>query len=196
MLVHIGQPEIASRVQNAWLKTLEEGIHTYDIFKEGVSMERRGTAGFADAVIERLGQAPSLLKPVKFTNALSTLVNRPALRPVAKKELAGVDVFLQASGISPDDLAKTVSRASEHLFLQLQMITNRGTKVWPGGFPETFCTDHWRCRFKPNDGVIGFPYQQVVKLLQQLNVASLDILKTENLYYFDGQPGYTAAQGQ
>jgi isocitrate dehydrogenase len=196
MLVHIGQPEIASRIQNAWLKTLEEGIHTYDIFKEGVSVERRGTAGFADAVIERLGQGPSLLKPVEFTNALSTFVNHPVSRPAVNKELAGVDVFLQASGISPDDLAKSVLRASEHLLLQLQMITNRGTKVWPDGFPETFCTDHWRCRFKPNDSVIGFPYQQVVKLLQQLNVANLEILKTENLYYFDGQPGYTAAQGQ
>jgi len=36
MLVHIGQAEIAARVHNAWLRTLEEGIHTYDIFQEGV----------------------------------------------------------------------------------------------------------------------------------------------------------------
>lgn len=27
------------------------------------------------------------------------------------------------------------------------MIFNRGTKVWPRGMPETFKTDHWRCRF-------------------------------------------------
>ena len=32
MLNHIGQNEVASKVQNAWLKTLEDGIHTYDIY--------------------------------------------------------------------------------------------------------------------------------------------------------------------
>ncbi len=28
MLVHIGQPEIATRIHNGWLKTIEDGIHT------------------------------------------------------------------------------------------------------------------------------------------------------------------------
>jgi hypothetical protein len=31
--------------------------------------------------------------------------------------------------------------------LRLKLVTNRGVKVWPEGFPETFCTDHWRSRF-------------------------------------------------
>ena len=35
MLVHIGQIDIAERVQNAWLRTIEDGVHTYDIFVEG-----------------------------------------------------------------------------------------------------------------------------------------------------------------
>src|ERR1700687_5968256 len=37
MLVHINQPDVASLVHNAWLRTLEDGVHTYDIFTEGVS---------------------------------------------------------------------------------------------------------------------------------------------------------------
>ena len=37
MLVHIGQPEVAERVHNAWLRTIEDGIHTYDIYADGVS---------------------------------------------------------------------------------------------------------------------------------------------------------------
>ncbi len=40
MLVHLGQIEAADRVHNAWLKTLEDGVHTYDIYKEGVSKEK------------------------------------------------------------------------------------------------------------------------------------------------------------
>ena len=68
MLVHIGQPEIAERVHNAWLKTMEDGIHTYDIFEEGVSKQKVGTKEFAQAVVERLGQKPETLKAVKYAS--------------------------------------------------------------------------------------------------------------------------------
>src|SRR5580693_929753 len=34
MLVHIGQIDVAEQVQNAWLRTMEDGVHTYDIFVE------------------------------------------------------------------------------------------------------------------------------------------------------------------
>src|SRR4030081_2005725 len=62
MLVHIQQPEVATRVHNAWLRTIEDGIHTYDIFVEGVSKQKVGTKEFADAVVARLGQQPRVLK--------------------------------------------------------------------------------------------------------------------------------------
>ena len=58
MLLHIGQTDVAERAQNAWLKTLEDGIHTYDMFKEGVSTEKVGTREFAEAVVSRIGQKP------------------------------------------------------------------------------------------------------------------------------------------
>ena len=61
MLVHIGQKDIAEKVHNAWLKTLEDGVHTYDIYDEQVSKQKVGTRAFADAVIERLGQQPGRL---------------------------------------------------------------------------------------------------------------------------------------
>src|SRR6184192_2048146 len=62
MLVHINQPEAAARVHNAWLRTIEDGVHTYDVFTEGVSSVKAGTKEFAAAVIERLGQKPNTLK--------------------------------------------------------------------------------------------------------------------------------------
>ena len=58
MLVHVGQPETAETIENAWLTTLEDGIHTADIYREGLSRQRVGTDGFTDAVIERLGETP------------------------------------------------------------------------------------------------------------------------------------------
>ena len=40
MLVHIDQTDVAERVHNAWLRTIEDGIHTYDIYTEGTASKR------------------------------------------------------------------------------------------------------------------------------------------------------------
>jgi hypothetical protein len=66
MLNHIGETQVAEKVQNAWLKTLEDGIHTYDIYKDGVSKQKVGTKEFADAVIANLGAKPQLLQQVAY----------------------------------------------------------------------------------------------------------------------------------
>jgi len=75
------------------------------------------------------------------------------------------------------------------------MITNRGIKVWPEGFPETFCTDHWRCRFKLTDGGT-MTKQEIIQLLTNTEALHLDAIKTENLYAFDGVAAYSLGQGQ
>src|SRR5207302_11367549 len=67
MLVHIGQIDIAERIHNAWLRTMEDGVHTYDIFKEGTSKLKVGTKEFADAVAAHLGQLPHTLKAVHYS---------------------------------------------------------------------------------------------------------------------------------
>ncbi|HEU4470189.1 MAG TPA: NADP-dependent isocitrate dehydrogenase [Flavisolibacter sp.] len=192
MLVHIGQKDVAESIQNAWLRTLEEGSHTYDIFKEGVSKEKLGTSAFADAVISRLGQKPTTLKPVDYSKSAAQFDIKVTPQSPAKKLLTGVDVFLQAANTSPDALAARLLNTNTNE-LSLSMITNRGTKVWPNGFPETFCTDHWRCRFKSGQDL---NYQHVLNLMERIHSEGLEIIKTENLYLFDGEPGFTAAQGQ
>ena len=77
--------------------------------------------------------------------------------------------------------------------IKLQVITNRGVKVWPQGLPETFCTDHWRCRFVSPTGTTDFA--EVLALQTRLHDAGFDVVKTENLYTFDGEPGYAAVHG-
>src|SRR3954447_19867244 len=69
MLVHIGQPDVAELIHNAWLRTLEDGVHTYDIFKEQVSKQKVGTKEFAEAVVARLGKKPEKLKPASYSRA-------------------------------------------------------------------------------------------------------------------------------
>jgi isocitrate dehydrogenase len=194
LLLHIEQYEAAARIQNAWLKTMEDGIHTADIFREGKSKTLVGTRAFTDAVISRLGQQPTSLHPVQFQQGLSHIQTSYVAAAPAKKALVGVDIFLHYTNRNAEELAAHLQK-SKPPQLSLQLITNRGTKVWPGGFPETFCTDHWRCRFTSPD-TYALQYQDVLDLMKQVTEQGLEIIKTENLYTFDGVPGFTAAQGQ
>nr|NNM89775.1 NADP-dependent isocitrate dehydrogenase [Bacilli bacterium] len=193
MLVHIGQADVASRVHNAWLRTLEEGVHTNDVFEEGISKKRVGTKEFADEVIARLGKEPEHLAPVHYHHVPTVAhYELPATKP-ADKQLVGVDVFIHWKNGKPDDLGETLSQVVVDA-LRLQVITNRGIKVWPSGLDETFCTDHWRCRFQASEGQSLSPLQ-VVELLQKAVQAGFDVIKTENLYTFDGVPGFSAVHG-
>lgn len=194
MLVHIGQPDIAEKVHNAWLKTIEDGIHTNDIYVDGVSRQKVGTQAFADAVIARLGQEPNQLSPVRYdASGKPFAVPVASERPPARKEMVGIDVFVHQTG-PVDDLAARLQKAVAGSY-DLSMITNRGVKVWPNGLPETFCTDHWRCRFLARDGA-QFNKAMVVDLLRNLSHLGVDFIKTEQLYTFDGEPGYSLGQGQ
>src|SRR5687768_9124943 len=66
MLVHIDQVDVAERVHNAWLRALEDGTHTYDVYDERVSKQKVGTKEFAQAVVDRLGKKPQTLKTVSY----------------------------------------------------------------------------------------------------------------------------------
>lgn len=194
MLTHIGQTEVAESIQNAWLKTIEDGIHTADIYKEGVSQQKVGTKEFADFVIKNLGQKPVSFKPVTFPKKSLVNIFKYQRKPSAEKELVGVDVFVHWKGTNPDELAEKVkSIASDSV--SLSMITNRGIKVWPEGFKETFCTDHWRCRFVP-EGENKISKSTIIEILKNALEQNIDTIKTENLYSFDGVKGYSLGQGQ
>jgi isocitrate dehydrogenase len=194
MLNHIGQTDIAEKVQNAWLKTIEEGTHTYDIYKEGISKNKVGTKEFAKAVIDNLGKLPAILKPVLYANNAALVLPKYIRKPAAEKVLVGVDIFVHWAGTDPDQLAEKI-KAIQNEHIKLSMITNRGIKVWPEGFEETFCTDHWRCRFKPVAGA-QVSKSTIIELLNNALIQNIDTIKTENLYEFDGKAGYSLGQGQ
>jgi isocitrate dehydrogenase len=193
MLVHLGQHEAATLVHNALLRTLEDGMHTPDVFDPVQSIRKCSTEEFTNAVIARLGQRPDQLNPASYQRP----AEKPGLAATSKrtpavKEIVGIDVFLQWTDGTPDQLAARL-KSAETARLPLSMITNRGVKVWPQGFPETFCTDHWRCRFQ-NGAVIS--HGDILDLLQRVSALGFDFIKTENLCTFDGKPGYSLGQGQ
>ena len=196
MLVHINQEDVAERVHNAWLRTLEDGIHTYDIFAEGVSTQKVGTKEFAQAVVDRIGKLPEKFKPVVYkprprqnTEETVSAVAKP------NKEMVGVDLFLDWTAGTPNELGKKMEQLSGDN-LKLIMIGSRGTKVYPDGFPDTLTSDAWICRFMgETDGAI-ITHAQIISLLQRVTDAGFDFIKFESLCNFDGKAGFSLSQGQ
>ncbi len=196
MLVHLEQPDIAELVHNAWLTTIEDGIHTYDIYTEATSSKKVGTREFAEAVSERIGKKPAKLKAVVYGKAPATAAaTASAARKPAARALVGVDVFVNWDG-DAEDLARRVGPlGSVAGGLALTTISNRGIKVWPDGFPETMQTEHWQCRFLARDSGTATP-AELADLLGRAAAAGVDFIKTENLYTFDGERGYSLGQGE
>lgn len=193
LMVHLGEAETAELIKNAWLCTLEDGIHTTDIYREGLSQKEVGTREFTEAVIARLGRSPRILQPVHYQRGGIHIKLSQRYRP--QKDLIGVDVFLDwdEEGRNPEILGSRLSRIAGDGVV-LKMITNRGVKVYPEGLPETFCTDHWRCRYVGKNDILG--YERIIQLLGDITQAGFQVIKTENLYNFDGLPGYSLGQGE
>ncbi|WP_035566415.1 NADP-dependent isocitrate dehydrogenase [Hymenobacter sp. IS2118] len=209
MLMHLGQRETAARIHNAWLCALEDGQHTADIYDPETSRAKVTTTGFADAVIARLGQLPRQLAMMSGT-APAGVSAAPAVpvtalygTPVVVQELVGIDVFLRWDGKQPEQLGRQLEAICGDR-MQLKLITNRGVKVYPDGHPETFCTDHWRCRFVAANAVVGaaqlkftpVPFADVLALLHRLVDNRLYVIKTEHLYLMDGQRVFSLGQGE
>jgi isocitrate dehydrogenase len=193
MLNHIGQNKIAEKVHNAWLTTIESGLHTYDIFTEGVSQKKLGTREFAEAVIQNLGQKPQKFKPITYQESKPlALEHKRQYHSNIERLCVGVDVFACHHPEKMDDLVAKLQQAQTP-DLQLTMVSNRGIKVWPKALLQPFTTDHWRCRFKSQSPL---SHQDIVALMQRLQSAQVDFVKTEGLYTFDGAPGYSLGQGE
>jgi isocitrate dehydrogenase len=194
MLVYLGETFVAERIHNAWLRTIEEGIHTYDIFTQGISKEKVGTKEFAQAVIKHLGQKPQRLPSISYQDSKKFALPPSHFAPLSvKRELAGVDVFIYSKDASESLIKQLSSKKWDPL--TLHMISNRGVRIWPEGHPETFCIDQYRLRFMRKDKSPHVTQEEIGKTLHELHLTGYDITGTENLYYFDGAPAFSSAQG-
>lgn len=203
MLAHIEQTEIADKIKNAWLVTLEQGYHTLDIYQEDYSVQLVGTKEFADKVISNLGAKPQNFKESSLESGNGNIQIPEYVRIEEQKDLVGVDVFLDWGGNNPEALGNALDIMNVYR-MKLKMITNRGVKVYPDGLDETYCTDHWRCRFVGVDAITNLKeptyakidFEQILALLSKLNDSGYDVIKTENLYEFQGKRGFSLGQGE
>ncbi len=202
MLAHHGKIEVADKIKNAWLTTIEAGYHTADIYQEGVSKQKVSTSEFADQVIAHLGQKPTQLIESKLSDGKGKIVIPEYTRTIQKQELVGVDIFVNWQGSNANHIGEKLDGLNT-ANMKLKMITNRGVKVYPNGLDETYCTDHWRCRFinakttnGSNLGYTKIEYDQIIALLAKMNEEDIEVIKTENLYEFDGKRGFSLGQGE
>ncbi len=194
MLNFIGRNEAAAKIENAWLRTIEDGLHTGDIFKQGNSKEKLSTSDFTKAVIDNLGNTPNNFAQISYPEKAKSLKIEISKPQIEEKTLEGIDVFLDNAECNPQKLGDDLSKVQSDKF-ELVIITNRGVKVYPQGNPLTFCTDHWRCRFMAKEDA-NPDATDIIKLLDAIHQAGFDFIKTEHLYNFAGERGYSLGQGQ
>lgn len=190
MLVHIGQAKTAALIENALKKTIEEGIHTADIYKKESSKEKVSTMEFAKAIAKRLKQEPSNLPKASYPEA------KPknfifSINAGSKKVLVGVDIFIDELNTTPSKIAAKIKKLPKSA-LELKVIATKGLKVWPAQSDEAILTDHWCLRFMGDN----ISHQSTAKLLEALAKEKFDFIKVEHLYEFDGQRGYSLFQGE
>lgn len=193
MLNHIGQSKVAEKIQNAWLYTIEQQQFTGDIASKLQGSVALSTDEFTARVIANLGKSPEHIPAIQYNSDRKINITPYKRKADQEKTLQGVDIFVHDSKNLTQKIAEKL-QSSELDTLRLTMITNRGVKVWPQGFDATFCTDHWRCRFETTNGSIN--KKDVIELLQRSLENDLDVIKTENLYSFNGEKRFSMGQGQ
>ena len=193
MLRHIGEFDAATLIENAVMVTIEEGkAATGDVvgYDKGAP-----TSVYTKTIIENLGRKPLNFqarnhKPIN----LPKISTEPTFVTPKSRRVIGADIFIEWSN-DAESLGQSLDKIAENSPFRLKMISNRGTKVYPSGdaFPD--CVDHWRCRFVLRDTNADASQEMVMELLAQI-AAVHQWMHVEKLPEFNGEAGYTMAQGE
>jgi isocitrate dehydrogenase len=201
MLRHLAQVTAADRVELALEATLRAGFRTRDLGDGPLCL---GTAAFADRVIERLDAAhqdvavggrasPRRPRGARLHPEPERPVPARASTPQPREVTVGLDVFVQSDWL-PEQIGHALGGMTAGTPLELLMVSNRGTQVYPsvGGAPGL--VDHYRCRFVARNGAT-LAERDLFQLLERIALA-FRWVHVERLREFDGRPGFTQAQGQ
>jgi len=192
MLRHLGEIEKARMIENAVLATIEEKKSvTKDI--PGVATPV-GTQAFAEAIIANFGKKPTRLeardyRPLKMPK----LPQGPVTIRPASRRTVGCDIFIETS-LDAHTLGQKLTALAPQFGLQLKMISNRGTQVFPDKGAQTDCVDHWRCRHMATGDFP--PSEKIGAYLAAIEQSGLRWMHIEKLEEIDGKPGFTKAQGE
>ena len=200
MLKHLGESEAAQKIEDAVFVTLEEGqAVTLDVARQTGDVEQAtSTSGFADAIIENLGRAPSVRYPVKSDGAPA---NPPASQPrwdarpaiVDSTETIGVDIYTE-NDATPAATGRALEAVAGPDF-RLQFVSARGTLVYPVANSRIDTVGWWRCRFVAAADGAAVTDAAILELVGRVGAVMPWVL-IQKLRLFEGGEGFTRAQGQ
>lgn len=133
MLRYLGLNGYAKRIEDALQQTLEAGIKTGDLGGKASTQE------FTDAICSRT--APEDTVSGQETPTKIIIAREPLTKEQQDWNIHGIDVFVRSKTGSIPVLPETIGS------FKLAMISNRGTKIYPGNAPDILMVDHYRCRF-------------------------------------------------
>ncbi len=185
MLVYIGQTDTAKLIYNAWLKTLEDGIHTVDLHNDKTSRKKVGTSDFANAVIDNLGKKPHILPELKVSNITSNKESCNLINNSEIKQLVGSDITLSWN---QENNFNNLINLFESDKIQIKSIYVKGFTIWPGN--NECISDQITCRFIIIDEEQEITNSDVNLILIKLTENNFDVVKMEKLYLYDDKPGF------
>jgi isocitrate dehydrogenase len=130
MLNHLGENHKANLIQNALYRTIEDGIHTGDIFNQLTSKKRATTKEFTEAVVNNLGNNPQQLPIAKtlVNNQSSTVSNNNQQQlasnntiTLSTKKLIGFDLFIDWQDNFNNLLSKIREMESEKFEIKINV---------------------------------------------------------------------------
>jgi isocitrate dehydrogenase len=196
MLRHLGLISYADTIENALLYTLEQGVHTGDFGDNRIPS--KNTDEFTEAIVENLGQKPAAASvntgTPDFRFKRPSGVKKIRMMTASKspdETIKGADVFIECNERS-DELAKTIKSLLPET-LRLQVISNRGTQVWPESSVYTDSIGHYCVRL---DGFQFVNEETILKTCIKFVEAGLNIADIVFLKEWGDTKGFSLAQGQ
>lgn len=188
LLRYLGESEAAQRIEDAVRMTWENPeTQTRDIAGDSGGIS---TTAFTKTVIANLKDKPSKSVSEKFVDLSKVTVTH---RPKLPETVQGTDVFVEFQG-TPRELGGIIENLAATSAMSLKMISNRGTKVYPGE-TQAQCVDQWRCRFmNRNGGEISD--RQIYGLLHALTDGGIKWMHIEKLKFMGDAAAFTKAQGE
>jgi isocitrate dehydrogenase len=214
MLVHMNESFFANKIRNALYKTIEDGIHTADIFNTKTSTKKVGTKEFTQAVIKNLNHSPSQLAVANFTNKTIEESHNNKQKSAVKiqqkdqKSLIGIDLFIDWNK-NFDDLLNLLKSLESEKF-ELKMISAKGLLLFPlidKNMMPNYDGDLTTLRFV-GKGICGkssseilnpnikIEHKDITNLLNYLIEKNIDFVKYEGLYLFNDKVAFTSGQGE
>ncbi len=177
MLRYLNLHAHATRIEAALRQVFSDGVRTRDL---GGSAS---TDMFTSAIVSAL---PPLLDTEAEQGARQVIAkdHRHAAPRPQTWEVRGVDVFVEHIGIP--EVPTQVGPFT------LKLISNRGTKVFPGPTPPITLVDWHRCRYLAENAVGD---RDILQLLETVGLNHTWV-HIEKLRHADGEACYSKAQGE